>query len=125
MTTLWVALGGASGNERGIIVEGLWFELDCEAGFESKDVMDNGGSIARASCIDGKECRCDDGNSLSSSFGAIFERESVGEIYPPWLMTELVVENEYGGGGPEYIFDGLMGGGAGMFKVVETGILGW
>lgn len=37
-------------------------------------------------------------------------------------MTELVVDdwNEYGGGGPEYMVDGLISGGAGM----ETGILG-
>lgn len=41
-------------------------------------------------------------------------------------MTELVVEDwyEYGGGGPEYMADGLISGGAGMLRVVETGILG-
>lgn len=88
-------------------------------------MMDNGDSVARASLIDGKECRCDEGGSLSSSVVATFARDSVGDVYPPWPMIELAVEDgyEYGGGGPEYMFDGLMRGGPGMFKEVETGSL--
>lgn len=84
--------------------------------------MDKAGSLASASCIDGKECRCDGGGSLSSS--AVL-RDSVGDMYPPWPATELAVDDgyEYGGGGP-YMLDGLTRGGAGMFKAAETGSLG-
>lgn len=88
-------------------------------------MIDNGDSFARASCIDGKECRCDEGGSFSSSTIVILGRDSVGEMNPPWLMTELVAGDgyEYGGGGPEYMFDGLMRGGIGMFRAVDTGRL--
>lgn len=91
---------------------------------DSKEVMDRGASLANASCIDGKECRCDDGGSLSSSTAL---RVSVGDMYPPpWPITELAVEDgyEYGGGGPEYMFDGPTRGGAGVFRAAETGSLG-
>lgn len=84
-------------------------------------MIDKGASLANASCIDGKECRCDDGGSLSSSTGL---RVSVGDMYPPpWPMTELAVDAgyEYGGGGPEYMF-GLTRGGAGV-TAAETGSL--
>lgn len=87
-------------------------------------MIDKGGSLANASCIDGKECRCADGGSLSSSTALRF---SVGDMCPPpWPMTELAVDDgyEYGGGGPEYMFDGLTRGGAVVFRAAETGSLG-
>ena len=45
---------------------------------------------------------------------------------PPWPITELAVDDgyEYGGGGPEYMFDGPTRGGAGVFRAAETGSLG-
>lgn len=98
---------------------GLWFggEICRGLGFCNKDVMERGGSLANASCIDGKECRCEDGVSLSSS---IVLRVSVGDMYPPLLTTALAVDS-YGGGGPDHM-DGLTSG-AGMFKAAETGSL--
>lgn len=73
--------------------------------------------------MEGRECPCADCGSLSSS---AVGRDSVGEIYPPNPTTELAVEDgyEYGGGGPEYMCDGLTRGGAGMFKAAEIESLG-
>lgn len=87
-----------SGYDRLITAVGLRVEFDCKIGevafLVSNEVIDNGGSVANASWIDGRECRCADPPSFSSSGPDPLGRVSTGDVYPaPWPMTELAVDD--------------------------------
>jgi hypothetical protein len=85
-----------SGYDRGMTVGGLWFKFGWAVcvgtGLDNKEVIDMCCSPPSASCMEGNECRCADGGSLSSSDVG---RGSVGDVSPPYPITELVVEDGY------------------------------